>query len=106
MVEHIPCRYLMFTIYIFHCIENKHDVYREEGCIKKFFESLREHSLKIINFEKKKTVPLTNEHQELHENEKICYIYQKSSYITALIIKPISQLGTIAIILVNNDLFT
>ena len=74
--------------------------------MKNFCESLREHSLKIIDFEKNKTVPLTNEHQELHENEKICYIYKKGSYITTLMIKPISQLGAIAIILVNTDLFT
>ena len=81
-------------------------MYTEMKVVWKRLESLREHSLKIVNFEKKKTVPLTNEHQELHENEKICYIYKKSSYITTLMIKPISQLGTIAIILVNTDLFT
>ena len=81
-------------------------MYTEMKVVWKSLESLREHSLKIINFEKKKTVPLTNEHQELQENEKICYIYKTSSYITTLMIKPISQLGTIAIILVNTDLFT
>ena len=34
-------------------IENKHDVYKGKDCMKRFCESLREHSLKIINFTKK-----------------------------------------------------
>ena len=35
-------------------IENKHDVYRGEDCMKKFFESLKEHAMKKeINFRKK-----------------------------------------------------
>ena len=37
-----------------------------------FFESLRKHVIKIINFEKNKMIPLTNEQQEPHEKAKIC----------------------------------
>ena len=32
-------------------IKNIHDVNRGEDCMKKFRESLREHIMKIINFE-------------------------------------------------------
>ena len=32
--------------------------------MKKFFESLTKHTMMIINFEKKKMIPLTNEEQE------------------------------------------
>ena len=53
----------MSTIWIFDGIENKHDVYRGEDYMKKFCESLREHAMKMINFEKKK-IPLRNEQQE------------------------------------------
>ena len=44
----------MSTIWTFDVIENKHHVYRGENCIKKFCESLVEHEMKIINFEKGK----------------------------------------------------
>ena len=35
-------------------IENKHDVHRGKGCMKKFCESLSEHIMKMINLKKKK----------------------------------------------------
>ena len=58
--EYIFCGYSMSTIWTFDGIENKHDVYRREDCIKTYCESLREHARKIINFEKKKIVSLIN----------------------------------------------
>ena len=64
-------------VWIFDGIENKCDVYRGEDCMKKFWESLRERALKIINFEKKKNDTITKEQQELHEKAKICYISKK-----------------------------
>ena len=42
----------MSTISSFKGIENKHDVYRGKDCMKKFFESLREHAINIINFKR------------------------------------------------------
>ena len=41
--------------------------------MKKFCKSLREHTVKIINFKKNKKL-LTKEHQESCENVKICYV--------------------------------
>ena len=52
--EHIPSGFSMSTISSFKNIENKSDVYRGKDCMKKFCESLREHSMKKINFKKKK----------------------------------------------------
>ena len=46
----------MSTISTFRSIENKHDVYRGKDCMEKFCESLREHSLKIINFKFEKVI--------------------------------------------------
>ena len=46
----------MSTIWKFKNRENKHDVCRGKGCIKKFCESLREHAMKEINFKKKNEV--------------------------------------------------
>ena len=42
--------------------------------MEKFCEFLREHAIKIINFEKKKVKLLTKEQQESYENAKICSI--------------------------------
>ena len=44
----------MSTISLFRGIENKPDVYGGKDCMKKFHESLREYSMKRINFKKKK----------------------------------------------------
>ena len=48
------------------------DEYRGNDCMKRFCESLREHSVKIINLKRMKL--LTKEHQESYENAKVCYI--------------------------------
>ena len=59
--EHIPCKYSMSTIWAFNHIENKHTLYRGKACMKKFCEPLREHAKNIIDFERKKLLPLTKE---------------------------------------------
>ena len=45
--------------------------------MKKFCKDLREHSTKIINFEKKKMIPLTTKEEIHHNKQKICYICKK-----------------------------
>ena len=52
--KHIPSGFSMSTILLFRSIENKHDVYRGNDFLKKFFEFLRAHVIKIICFKKKK----------------------------------------------------
>ena len=59
--EHILFDFSMPTISSFKSIEKNHDVYRGKDCVKKFCESLREHAMYIINFEKTKMKLLTNE---------------------------------------------
>ena len=54
--EHIPSGFSMSTISSFKTIENKNNVYRGKGSMKKFGESLTEHAMEIINFNKKKLV--------------------------------------------------
>ena len=46
--------------------------------MKKFFESLRQHAMKVINFKKKKIKLLTKEQQESYENAKICHICKEN----------------------------
>ena len=54
--KHIPSGFLMSTISSFRSIENKHGVCRGNNSMKTFCEFLREHTMKIINFEKKNEV--------------------------------------------------
>ena len=52
IIEHNPSGFSMSTISSFRSIKNKHDVYRGKDCMKKFCESLKDHAMKIIDFEK------------------------------------------------------
>ena len=61
----------------FKNIENKYDKYRNKDCMKKFCTSLREHSMKTINFRKKKMKLLTKEQQKSYQNVKTCYICEE-----------------------------
>ena len=68
--KHTPSGYSIFTHCSFHESKNKLNYYRRKDCMKKCSKDLREHASKIINYEKKKIIPLTTE-------EKICYICKK-----------------------------
>ena len=68
--EHFPSAFLMLTISSFRSIENRHhDVYRGKDCMKNLCEPLREHTMKIITFKKKKL--LTEEQHKSWENVKM-----------------------------------
>ena len=67
----------MSTIWEFDHTENKHTLYRGEDFMKRFCASLREHPKNIIDFEKKKMLPLTKEELKSHQDAKVCYICGK-----------------------------
>ena len=50
--KHIRSGFSMSTISSFRNIENKRDVYRGKDCMETFWEFLRKHAMKIINFKK------------------------------------------------------
>ena len=50
--KHILAGFSMSTISSFKNIEDKHNVYRGKDCMKKFCESFREDTIKIIIFKK------------------------------------------------------
>ena len=41
--------------------ENKLDYYRGKDCIEKLYKKLKEHTMKIINYEEKEMILLTDE---------------------------------------------
>ena len=71
--KHIPWDFSVPTISSFKSIKNKHDVYRGKYCMKEFCECLREHAVKMLNFENKKMKLWTKGQQESYESAKTCY---------------------------------
>ena len=45
--------------------------------MKMFCKDLKDQAMKIINYEKKEMIPLTDEEKESYENQKVCYICEK-----------------------------
>ena len=75
--KHTPSGYSIFTHCSFDKSKNKLNYYRGKDCTKKFSKDLREHVDKIINYEKKKMIPLTTEEKIYHNKQNICYICKK-----------------------------
>ena len=75
--KHAPSGYSLFTHCSFDESKNKLNYYRGDDCMKKFCKDLRTHATKIINYEKKKMIPLTTKDKIYHNKQKICYICKK-----------------------------
>ena len=79
--KHTPSGYSIFTNCSFDESKNKINYYRGDDCKKKFCKDLREHSTKIINYEKKKMISLTTEEKIHYNKRKVCFIYVKENLI-------------------------
>ena len=75
--KHAPLGYSIFTSCSFDESKNKLNYYRGKDCMKKFCKDLKEHATRIINYEKKKIVPLTKEEKINYNDPQICYICKK-----------------------------
>ena len=75
--KHIPSGYSLFTNCSFDETKNKLDCYKVEDCMERFCKGLRDHTLKIINFEEKEMIPLTDQENKSNEKQKVCYICKK-----------------------------
>ena len=69
----------MTTIWGFDNMKNKHTLYRGEGCIKAFYESLKEHVKKKIDFEKNNILPLTKKNLNYIKMQKYVIFVEKAS---------------------------
>ena len=58
--KHEPLDYSLSLISSFDSKENKHSVYRGRDCFKRFCSDLKELATKIINYEEKEMIPLTD----------------------------------------------
>ena len=77
MNKHTPSGYSIFTHCSFDESKNKLNYYRGDDCMKKFCKDLKTHANKIINYKKKKMMPLTTKEEIYHNKQKICYICKK-----------------------------
>ena len=75
--KHTPSGYSIFTSCSFDESRNKLNYYRGKDCMKKFCKDLKEHAARIINYEKKKIIPLTKEEKINYNDQQICYICKK-----------------------------
>ena len=75
--KHTPSGYSIFTSCSFDESRNKLNYYRGKDCMKKFCKDLKEHATRIINYEKKKIIPLTKEEKINYNDQQICYICKK-----------------------------
>ena len=78
MNKHTPSGYSIFTSGSFNELKNKLNYYRGKDCMKKFCKDLKEHVTRIINYEKKKIIPLTKEEKINYNDQQICYICKKT----------------------------
>ena len=74
---HRPSGYALVTCCSFDKSKNECKYNRGEDCMKMFCKDLKDQAMKIINYEKKEMIPLTDKEKESYENQKICHICEK-----------------------------
>ena len=68
--KHTPFGYSLFTNCSFDTTKNKLDCYRENDCMERFCENLRDHAIKIINYEEKEMIPITDKENKSYEKQR------------------------------------
>ena len=75
--KHAPSGNSLLTHCFFDTTKNKLDYYRGKNCMKNVCLDIREHATKIINYEKKEMIPLTEEERNWHNMQKVCHICKR-----------------------------
>ena len=68
--KHESSGYSLSLISSFDSKENKHNVFRRQDCIKRFCSDLKELATKVINYEEKETILLTNYKNRFYKEQK------------------------------------
>ena len=68
--EHTPSGYSWITCCSFDKLKNEWSYYRGKNCMGVFCKDLRIQAMKIINYEKKEIIPLTNKETESYGKTK------------------------------------
>ena len=83
---HGPSGYALGLISSFDSKENKDNLYRGEDCMEKFCKDLRNQAMKIINYEKKEMIPLTDNEIGFAKGKKFV-IYVKNNFVLMKMIR-------------------
>ena len=67
----------MFTSCSFDKKENELNYYRGKDCIEKLCKKLKERVMKIINYEEKVMIPITNEENKSYKEQEKCHICEE-----------------------------
>ena len=78
--EHAPSGYSRFKNCSFDATKNKLDCYRGEDCMNSFCKGLRDHTVKIIKYEEKEMILLTDKKIRLMKS-KIYVIYANKNLV-------------------------
>ena len=77
---HKSSGYSLLTSCSFDKSGNKQTYYRGGDCMKRFCDDLKEYVIRIINYETKPMIALTEEEKESYENQQLCHICNKEFY--------------------------
>ena len=75
---HEPCGYVLSLLCSFDKTKSKHNFYRGRDCIKRFCSDLKELRTKIVNYEEKEMIPLTDKENKFYEERKNATYVKKS----------------------------
>ena len=75
--KHIASGYSLVTCCSFDKSNNEQKYYRGRYCMRRFCDDLKEQAIKIMNYEQKEMMPLTDEEKESQKNQTICHICEK-----------------------------
>ena len=64
----------MLTKCLFEKKEDKLDYYRGKNCIEKLCKKLKVRAMKVINYEKKEMLLLTDDENKSYEEQEACHI--------------------------------
>ena len=75
--KYMPSAYSLFTNCSCDSVKNNLDCYKSEDCVESSCKDLKEHAMKIINYEKNEMIKLTYEENKYYEIQTVCYICKK-----------------------------
>ena len=76
---HTSSGYSLCTNCSFDATKTKLDCYRGKDCMERFCKDLRQHAIKMIDYEKREMIPLTDKERKSYKKLKTCFICKKES---------------------------
>ena len=97
------------SLLVGQCLQDVHLIkkvsyYRGNDCIEKLYKKLKERVMKIINYEEKEMIPLTNkENKSCKEKSKRHAIHAKKSFVQIKMMKIIKIKERLKIIVITQE---